>query len=105
MLKGPSVISSAKFKSVSIIIPQGLILGPILFNISYMISMIGQCAIRKSADDTKLGGQTDRSDGCAVIQENLDRFDKQTNRKLKKLIKGNTKFCTWEGVSSVPSRC
>ena len=42
-----------------------------------------ECTLSKFADDTKLGGVAVRPEGCAVIQGDLHRLEKQADRSLK----------------------
>ena len=55
-------------------IPQGSVLGPVLFNIfvGNMDSEI-KCIVTKFADDTKLSGAVDMLEGREDIQKDLDR--------------------------------
>jgi len=58
-------------------IPQGLLLGPALFNIfvSNMDSGI-ECTFRNFASDTKLCGAVDILEGRDAIQRDLDRLER-----------------------------
>ena len=75
-------------------VPQGSVL-------ELMLHSGIECTLSKFAEDTKLGGAVNMTEGQDAVQRDLDRLEKLAQDNLMRFNNPSARSCTWIDVIPV----